>query len=91
MFFTISVGMLHLAAYRGFAVLDVSLPVNGVVGNLGKSARTAVDTIFNGGKLWVIFDFISLFQSQICAIPIDNMVILTQQLRRHGTGTMMLC
>ncbi|WP_305131166.1 acyltransferase family protein [uncultured Oscillibacter sp.] len=46
-----AVGVLHLAAYSGFAVFDGPLPVNGVVGNPGQPTRTAVDSIFDGGKL----------------------------------------
>ena len=70
--------MLHLTAYSGFAVFNVSLPVNGVVGNLGQPTWTAVDSVFDGGKLRVMFDFIPFFQPQVCAVPIDDLVILPQ-------------
>lgn len=79
-----SVGVFHLAAYSGFAVFNVPLPVNGVVGNLGQPARTAVDAVFNCGKLWIIFDFFSFFKPQIRAVPVNYFVILPQQLFCHG-------
>lgn len=64
--------MLHLAAYSGFAALNITLPVNSVAGNLGQPARTAVDAVFDGGKMRVLFDFLSLFQSQIRAVPMTT-------------------
>ena len=53
-----SVGVFHLAAHSGFAMLNVSLPVNGVVRNLGQPARPAVDAEFDCGKAGIVFDFI---------------------------------
>ena len=75
-----SVGMLHPTTYSGFAVFDVPLPANGVIGNLGQPPRTAVNAIFGG----VCLNSPHFFQPQICAVPVDNLVILPQQFRRHG-------
>ena len=76
--------MLYFAAHSGFAILDVSLPVNGVVGNPGQPSRAAVDTVFDGGKMRVVFDLIPFFYSQICAVPVGNFIVLPQQFCRHS-------
>ena len=76
--------MLHFAAYRGLTALDVPLPVNGVVGDPGHPARAAADPVFDGGKLWVMLDFIPFFQSQICAVPVDGLIVLSQQFCRRS-------
>ena len=37
--------VLHFASHRGFAMFDETLPINGVVGNLGQAVRTAIDAV----------------------------------------------
>ncbi len=31
-----------------------------------------------------MLDFIPFFQSQICAVPVDDLIVLPQQFCRHG-------
>ena len=45
--------VLYFTAHRGFAVFNVAFPVDGVVANLGKTARTAVDAEVNVRKMLV--------------------------------------
>ena len=43
--------------YRGFTVYHAAFPVDGVVANLGKTTRAAVDAEVNVGKMLVVCDF----------------------------------
>ena len=67
--------MLHLAAYGGFAIFDVPLPVNGIVGNLGQSVQPAVDAVCDGRKLGAVSDLIPLLYPEIGAVSVDDLVI----------------
>ena len=67
--------MFYLAAYSGFAMFNVSLPVNGVARNLGQAARPAVDAGFDCGKARIMFDFIPFLKPQIGTVPVDNLII----------------
>ena len=65
--------MLHLAAYGGFAIFDVPLPVNGIVGNLGQSVQPAVDAVCDGRKLGTVFDLLPFLYPKVGAIPINRL------------------
>ena len=73
--------MLHFAASRGFAVFDIVIPVNGVVRNLRERSRPAVDAVFNGEQVLVALNFLSLFNAKIPRIAVDDLIILTDQIR----------
>lgn len=79
-----AVRMLHLTAYGGFAAFNIPFPVNGIVGDFGQTARPAVDPVFDGRKVRVLFDFIPALDPQIGAVSVDHLVILAQQFRRYG-------
>ena len=76
MFFTIRKGCstlqrtedLRLSMYR-----SQSMALSETLGSL---ARAAADPAFDGGKLRVMLDFIPFFQSQICAVPVDGLIVL---------------
>ena len=79
-----AVRMLHLATYGGFAAFDIPFPVNGIVGDFGQTTRPAVDPVFDGRKVRVLFDLIPALKPQIGAVSVDHLVIPTQQFRCYG-------
>jgi hypothetical protein len=62
--------MLNLAANRGFAVFNTALPINGIVRNLWKFSRPAVDAVVNGGQVFVALNFFTLLNTEISRIAI---------------------
>ena len=70
--------MLRLAAYRGFEIFDMPLPVDGHVRN--PRTWAAVDAVINTGKMGVIDHFRPFLDAQISGISINNLVILTDQI-----------
>ena len=53
-----------------------TFPVDGVVANLGKTTRAAVDTEVNVGKMLVVCDFRTLLDTNIARISLDSCVSL---------------
>ena len=68
--------MLYFAAHRGFAVFNITLPVNRVVADPGKTAGAAVNAEVNVGKMLVVCNFRTLLDTNIARISLDSCVSL---------------
>ena len=84
MFFTIRKGCSTLQRTEDLRLSMYRSQSMALSETLGRLARAAADPAFDGGKLWVMLDFIPFFQSQICAVPVDGLIVLSQQFCRHS-------
>ena len=75
---------LHLAADRGFAVLNQPFPIDGIVENSGQAVRTTVDMVVDPGQMHVVPNLRELLDTRIAEIAVNNLVVLTDQLGRCG-------
>ena len=57
--------VLYFATHRGFAVFDVTFPVNRIVADLGETTGAAIDSKTNLRKMLVVHNFRTLSDTEI--------------------------